>query len=193
MTPAAIDAAIDAAKSLSEPLSGAGEADVLRTVTVNIGMVSAGLKINLVPDRATAEVDVRLPVGVGTESCLAEVRRLLSPLAGIELEVLRRFEPTVTDPGHEIFRRIMDNAQEVMGRRRGADGGVWSDALQPGRAGRARHARRPARPRAGLCAHRVRFPHRQRLTPTSTSTANPGSARVAGRHATRPRWLARTR
>ncbi len=117
VTPAAIDAAIDAAKSLSEPLSGAGEADVLRTVTVNIGMVSAGLKINLVPDRATAEVDVRLPVGVGTESCLAEVRRLLSPVAGIELEVLRRFEPTVTDPGHEIFRRIMDNAQEVMGRR----------------------------------------------------------------------------
>src|SRR5262245_41296340 len=62
--PAAIEAAIREAKSVSEPLSGAGESDVLRTVTVNIGTVAAGLKINLVPDQAAAEVDVRLPVGV---------------------------------------------------------------------------------------------------------------------------------
>jgi acetylornithine deacetylase/succinyl-diaminopimelate desuccinylase-like protein len=116
-TPPAIEAAIQEAKSVSEPLSGAGESEVLRTVTVNVGTLSAGHKINLVPDRATAEVDVRVPVGLGTEACLAEVHRLVAPLTGVEVEVLRRFEPTATDPGHEIFRLLCDNAEAVMGKR----------------------------------------------------------------------------
>ncbi len=116
-TPAAIEAAIEEAKSVSEPLCGAGESEVLRTVTVNVGTLSAGLKINLVPDRATAEVDVRLPVGVTTEACLAEANRVLAPLGRVDVEVLRRFEPTATDPGHEIFRLLCDNGEAVMGRR----------------------------------------------------------------------------
>lgn len=116
-TPPAIEAAIREAKSVSEPLSGAGESEVLRAVTVSIGTLTAGLKINLVPDRATAEVDVRLPVGVSTEACIAEARRLLAPVAALEVEVLRRFEPTATDPGHEIFGLLRDNGEEVMGRR----------------------------------------------------------------------------
>ncbi len=116
-TPPAIEAAIDQARSVSEPLSGAGESEVLRAVTVNIGTMTAGLKVNLVPDHATAEVDVRLPIGVSAEACLAEAGRLLAPLAGVEIEVLRRFEPTATDPGHEIFRLLQDNAEEAIGRR----------------------------------------------------------------------------
>ena len=116
-TPPAIEAAIDQARSVSEPLSGAGESEVLRAVTVNIGTMTAGLKVNLVPDRATAEVDVRLPIGVSAEACLAEAARLLAPLADVEIEVLRRFEPTATDPGHEIFRLLQDNAEEAIGRR----------------------------------------------------------------------------
>lgn len=117
LVPPAIEAAIRDAKSVSEPLCGAGESEVLRTPTVNIGTVSAGLKINLVPDRATAEVDIRLPVGLGTDAALAEVRRALDPLPGLEVEVLRRFEPTSTDPGHEIFTLLGANAEAVMGRR----------------------------------------------------------------------------
>lgn len=116
-TPPAIEAAIREAKEVSEPLSGAGESETLQSVTVNLGTVSAGLKVNLVPDYAVAEVDVRLPVGVTTEACVAAAHRLLDHVPGVELEVLRRFEPTATDPGHEIMRLLCDNAEAVMGRR----------------------------------------------------------------------------
>lgn len=115
--PPAIEAAIREARAISEPLSGAGESDVLRTVTVNIGTLWTGGQVNLVPAEATAEIDVRLPVGVTTDACVDEARRLVSPVAGVEIEVLRRFEPTATEPDHEIVRRLADNAEAVMGHR----------------------------------------------------------------------------
>lgn len=116
-TPAAIAAAIDEAREVSERQAGKGETDVLTSVTVNIGTVAGGTSVNLVPARATAEVDVRLPVGVSIDTCLAEVRRQLADIPGVELEVLRRFEPNYTDPGHEIFRLLRDNGQALGGQR----------------------------------------------------------------------------
>ena len=52
--PPAVTAAIMAAKSVSEPLSGAGEADTLQRLTVNIGTISGGVSPNLVPSHARA-------------------------------------------------------------------------------------------------------------------------------------------
>jgi acetylornithine deacetylase/succinyl-diaminopimelate desuccinylase family protein len=116
-TPLAIARAIDAARAVSEPLGGAGESNVLTSITVNVGVITGGSKINLVPDVASAEVDVRLPVGISTEAALTEARRLVSHVPAVELEALRRFEPTYTDPRHELMERLCANAQAVMGRR----------------------------------------------------------------------------
>jgi acetylornithine deacetylase/succinyl-diaminopimelate desuccinylase-like protein len=116
-TPAAIAAAIAEAREVSERQAGKGETEVLTSVTVNIGTVAGGAKVNLVPERATAELDVRLPVGVSTETCLAEMQRRIAGIPGVEVEVLRRFEPNYTDPGHEIFRLLRDNAETLSGRR----------------------------------------------------------------------------
>lgn len=116
-TPPAVAAAVAEASEASEALSGRGETRVLTSVTVNVGTIAGGSKVNLMPDRATAEVDVRLPVGVGVETALAEVRRRLADLPGVGLEVLQQFEPTWTDPGHELLRLLRDSAREVSGRR----------------------------------------------------------------------------
>jgi acetylornithine deacetylase/succinyl-diaminopimelate desuccinylase-like protein len=116
-TPAAIAAAIAAAREVSERQAGTGEAEVLTSVTANIGVIGGGSKVNLMADRASAEVDVRLPVGVSVDTCLAEVRRLLDGVPGVEVDVLRRYEPSHTDPGHELFRLLRDNAEAASGRR----------------------------------------------------------------------------
>jgi acetylornithine deacetylase/succinyl-diaminopimelate desuccinylase-like protein len=117
LTPPSIAAAVREAKAVSEPLSGTGESDVLTSVTVNIGVIRGGSKVNLVPDRAAAEVDVRLPVGVSVDACLAEASRLVADVPGITIDVLRRFEPNYTDPGHEIFALLRANAEAVSGER----------------------------------------------------------------------------
>ncbi len=39
----------------------------------------------------------------------------LGPMEGVTWRLLRRFEPSFTDPSHEIVARVRDVAEEVMG------------------------------------------------------------------------------
>jgi len=106
--------AIAAAKAISEPLCGAGEADVLSAVTVNLGIVSGGTSPNLVPSIAHAAVDIRLPVGVTAEAVLARLRQELD-LPGITWHASRCFEPNYTSPDDELIRCCANAAAQVLG------------------------------------------------------------------------------
>lgn len=113
--PAAVTAAIAAAKPVSEPLAGAGEAEVLGGVTINIGRIEGGTAPNLVPASARAACDIRLPVGVTCAEAEAALRSGLDGLPGIAWRVLRRFEPNHTDPAADIVRLTHAAAEEVLG------------------------------------------------------------------------------
>jgi succinyl-diaminopimelate desuccinylase len=115
--PAQVTAAIAAAKHVSEPLSGIGEADTLARVTVNIGTIAGGTSANLVPAFASAKADIRLPIGVSTEMVETKLREWLGAVDGITWRVIRRYEPRYTDPDHEIVRCVTAAANEVLGER----------------------------------------------------------------------------
>jgi acetylornithine deacetylase/succinyl-diaminopimelate desuccinylase-like protein len=115
--PPAVSAAIAAAKDVSEPLSGVGEADTLQRVTVNIGTIEGGISANLVPASAAARADIRLPVGITTDAVEARLRDWLGAIDGVSWRVIRRYEPRYTDPDHEIVRCVTDAAHEVLGTR----------------------------------------------------------------------------
>jgi succinyl-diaminopimelate desuccinylase len=115
--PAQVAAAIAAAKHVSEPLSGVGEADTLARVTVNIGTVAGGTSANLVPASARASADIRLPIGVSTAAVEARLRDWLGAIDGVTWRVIRRYEPRYTDPNHEIVRCVTHAANEVLGAR----------------------------------------------------------------------------
>jgi acetylornithine deacetylase/succinyl-diaminopimelate desuccinylase-like protein len=116
MPPAGVAEAIAAAKPISEPLGGAGEADVLGSVTVNIGRIDGGSSPNLVPALAQAALDIRLPAGLTAGTAEAALAAALAGHQGVTFEVLRRFEPTVTDPAAEIVHTVRTAAEQVMGR-----------------------------------------------------------------------------
>ena len=66
---------------------GAGAADVMRRVSVNIGTIQGGVKINMLPAECLLEVDFRLPVGITPRSgagrrCAAILARY--PMVGVE-------------------------------------------------------------------------------------------------------------
>jgi len=113
--PAQVTAAIAAAKHVSEPLSGAGEADTLQRVTVNIGTIAGGTSANLVPASASAQADIRLPIGVSTEIVETKLRDWLGAVDGVSWRVIRRYEPRHTDPDHEIVRCVAHAANEILG------------------------------------------------------------------------------
>jgi acetylornithine deacetylase/succinyl-diaminopimelate desuccinylase-like protein len=114
--PAAVTDAIAAAKPVSEPLSGAGEAEVLGRVTVNIGTISGGVSPNLVPTHAKAAADIRLPAGIALEQVTETLHRTLDPLVGVSWRILQNYPPSVTAPDHPIVRAAVRAAGEVLGR-----------------------------------------------------------------------------
>ena len=115
VAPGAVVRAIAEASSISEAISGAGETDILQRVTANIGTIAGGTSPNLVPTRAVAKIDIRLPVGLTTGLVQQQLEGSLGPLEGVSWRILRRFEPNFTDPAHEIVVRVRDAAREVLG------------------------------------------------------------------------------
>jgi succinyl-diaminopimelate desuccinylase len=113
--PPEVSRAIAAAEAVSEPLSGAGESEVLQSVTVNCGLFNGGRAANLVPDRAQASLDIRLPVGTTVAAVEARIADLLDPIAGVSYGITRRFEPNWTSPDHEIVRLTQAIGREVIG------------------------------------------------------------------------------
>lgn len=114
--PDGIAGTIEDAKPISEPLSGAGESDTLRTITVNLGRIEGGLNINTIPDSAEALLDIRLPPGVTIPDVKTKLAAALDPLPDIDWEVLSECEPNWTDPDHELVRLIDANARTATGR-----------------------------------------------------------------------------
>ena len=113
--PKEVRAAILDAMPVSEALSGAGEAETLQHVTVNIGTIEGGHAINIIPDFARARIDIRLPPGLDTTAVLRRVEESLSGLQGIEHHVISSCEPNVTSPDHEIACLAVRNGEEVTG------------------------------------------------------------------------------
>jgi len=114
--PKAVTDAIAAAKAVSEPLSGAGEADVLGRLTVNIGTISGGVSPNLVPSQAKAAADIRLPAGITLEAVIEMLHQNLDPLTGVRWRVVQNYPPSVTAPDHPIVRATVQAATRVLGR-----------------------------------------------------------------------------
>jgi succinyl-diaminopimelate desuccinylase len=112
--PSAVLQAIEQASSVSEELSGAGESDVLRRVTITFGTISGGRLSNLVADRATATADVRLPIGVTVAEIEQRIREIVNSEPGVELEISRRYEPSWTSPDHEIVGLLKTNCREIL-------------------------------------------------------------------------------
>ncbi len=114
--PAVVTSAIATARSVSEELSGEGEAETLQRVTVNIGTIEGGISPNLVPAQARAAADIRLPVGVSLEAIEAALHRELDACEGVTWRIMRAYPPSFTSPDHEIVRRTVAAATKVFGK-----------------------------------------------------------------------------
>lgn len=108
--------AIDAAAPISESLHGQGETHALKSVSVNIGIIEGGKRINAVPSIASARVDIRFPAGVTSSDLLLALNKSLANLPGIEILVLDQAEPNWTEPGAEIVQLLKKTAADVIGR-----------------------------------------------------------------------------
>jgi acetylornithine deacetylase/succinyl-diaminopimelate desuccinylase-like protein len=117
--PADLQALVEQASGLSEPINGAGETHTLKHLTVNVGMIEGGTRINNVPSAAVARVDIRMPPGETAAGVCARIQALLGGYPDVSWRVLEQADPNWTSPDAPIVRLLSRNAEAVLGQRIG--------------------------------------------------------------------------
>jgi succinyl-diaminopimelate desuccinylase len=106
------DALAGAAAAIDEA-QGAGAKDIVQRVTLNIGVIHGGQKVNMVPGTCWFEADVRLPPGMSKETVLAKVRQILVRYPETTMEEINFSAPSVCDPNHEMVGILRANAKAL--------------------------------------------------------------------------------
>ncbi len=113
--PREVAARIEAARAATDELLGPGATDLLSAVSVNAGVIAGGTKVNLIADACQAEVDIRLPPGVGTGEILRHVGRVVRRHRGMTYEVLHLSEPNWTSPDLPFMQTVRKVVTRVRG------------------------------------------------------------------------------
>jgi succinyl-diaminopimelate desuccinylase len=100
----AICRAIEAGFGAIDAGIGVGASTILNRVTVSVGVIQGGVKINMLPGHCRLEVDIRLPIGMTHAFMLGHVERIISrhPQARLIPVWTHSCEPTVSAPDHEM-------------------------------------------------------------------------------------------
>lgn len=108
--------------------SAFGEGATERVLNLQVGpnVLHGGEKVNLTAENATAETDIRMPLGTAGKDVIAVARELAADSAAdIDVEVVHHTDPTHSDTDHPILQ----NMQECAGRVRGGDDPQFSCGL----------------------------------------------------------------
>ena len=106
------DALAGAAAAIDEA-QGPGAKDILQQVTVNIGVIHGGQKVNMVPGTCWFEADIRLPPGVGKDAVMARVQAIAARYPEATMEEINFSAPSVCDPNHAMVRILRANARAL--------------------------------------------------------------------------------
>ncbi|KAJ5904490.1 hypothetical protein N7504_006873 [Penicillium tannophilum] len=98
---------------------GPGTSTIIALPTVNIGTISGGVKVNMIPESCNFELDIRLPVGLVAAEVMAVIEAVVPryPDATIEL----RRQEAASNPSsfssidHPIIGHLKENANTVGG------------------------------------------------------------------------------
>ena len=102
-----------AAREAIDDINGHGAADLMERITVNVGTISGGYLVNLVPELCKAEVDIRLPLGVSTAQILRSIDAICDKHPGIEYRITNRLEPSWTPVDDPIVQATLRAAERV--------------------------------------------------------------------------------
>ena len=113
--PGNVGAALHRSTEVIERALGAGAAAIIQTITVNIGVLSGGLKVNMIPSECVVEADIRLPVGVERERIMDALQSILARHPQTTMTEMNFTAPNWCDPEHEMVRLIRANAKALSG------------------------------------------------------------------------------
>jgi succinyl-diaminopimelate desuccinylase len=102
--------ALAGAAAAIDEAQGPGAKDIVPRVTVNIGVIQGGLKVNIVPGTCCFEADIRVPPGLGKDEVMARIHQILARYPEATVEELNYSAPSICDPNHEMVGILRANA-----------------------------------------------------------------------------------
>lgn len=104
----------DSKRIAEEKLKSPGVGNVIDHVTVNVGIIRGGIKINVVPDFCEADLDIRLPIGLSSNEVVLNFDQILreSGIHGVSYS-FEASEANYTEVSEPLVRTIQDNAESV--------------------------------------------------------------------------------
>jgi len=107
--------AIDAGRATMDRAMGPGAGAIVDKVTLNIGTIKGGAKVNMVPSSASLEADIRLPLGVTKEEIMAAVGKIMETFPEATVKEINCNLPSWVDPDCEIIRIVQQNVEALRG------------------------------------------------------------------------------
>lgn len=108
-------ARIEASRGFTDEAHGVGATDALLRLTVNVGVVKGGRKVNVIADDCAAQVDLRLPPGMTLRDLYNRLEALMSRHPGLTVRTLWANESVPSSPEHPWFQVLQRATAEVLG------------------------------------------------------------------------------
>lgn len=90
-----------------------GEHPIMGPVTVNVGTFHGGTRINLVPEAASIEIDIRVVAGIDPRTLYDGVAALASP--EVVIETTYELAPTYSAPGGPFGKLVATSLEDTVG------------------------------------------------------------------------------
>ena len=107
--------ALDQAAGALDAAYGKGASRNVRRVTVNLGTLHGGAKVNMVASEATFEIDFRIPNGFTDEIIDRHLKQVLSRYPQADAERILYNPPSWSAPDHPMIGLVRENAREQFG------------------------------------------------------------------------------
>jgi succinyl-diaminopimelate desuccinylase len=106
---------LEQAHDTMEKAMGVGAAATVSAVTLNVGTIRGGLKVNMVPGECVFEADIRLPVGVEKPQVLDVVAKILKNYPDASMREIQFSAPSWCEPNGEMVEILQRNVKAMKG------------------------------------------------------------------------------
>ncbi len=113
--PGNVGAVLERNAASLDKAQGAGASGIVQRVTVNLGVIRGGLKVNMIPSECVIEADVRFPVGLEKDRVMAVLDEIVARYPQAEMEEINFSAPTWCDPEGEMVDILRANVKELRG------------------------------------------------------------------------------